>query len=100
MPERDDRALFEKLVLDGFQAGLSWWIILKKVDNFREAFDGFDPEVIAGWGEAEKASLLADPGMSAVVATALAAVAAGAAQFQLERAAFGLTLPDAASDYL
>ena len=47
VPERDDRALFEKLVLDGFQAGLSWYIILKKREAFRRAFDGFRPEVIA-----------------------------------------------------
>ena len=43
MPERDDRALYEKLMLDGFQAGLSWITILRKRDNFRRAFDGFDP---------------------------------------------------------
>src|SRR3546814_18522710 len=47
VPERDDRALFEKLVLDGFQAGLSWITILRKRDNFRRAFDGFHPEKIA-----------------------------------------------------
>lgn len=63
VPERDARALWEKLVLDGFQAGLSWITILKKRDNFRAAFEGFDPEVIAGWGEAEVQRLLADPGI-------------------------------------
>ena len=47
VPEWDDRALFEKLQLDGFQAGLSWITILKKRDNFRKAFDGFEPEKIA-----------------------------------------------------
>src|SRR3546814_20112917 len=47
VPERDDRALFEKLVLDGFQAGLSWITILRKRDNFRRAFDGFQHEKIA-----------------------------------------------------
>ena len=46
VPERDDRALFEKLILDGFQAGLSWRTILYKRENFRRAFDGFDPEKI------------------------------------------------------
>ncbi len=46
-PERDSRALFEKLVLDGFQAGLSWITILRKRDSFRDAFDGFDPRRIA-----------------------------------------------------
>lgn len=63
VPERDSRALWEKLILDGFQAGLSWITILKKRDNFRAAFAGFDPDVIAGWGEAEVARLLADPGI-------------------------------------
>lgn len=47
VPERDDRALFEKLILDGFQAGLSWRTILYKRENFRRAFDGFNPEKIA-----------------------------------------------------
>jgi DNA-3-methyladenine glycosylase I len=47
VPERDSRALFEKLILDGFQAGLSWRTILYKRDGFRSAFDGFDPEKIA-----------------------------------------------------
>ncbi len=63
VPEYDSRALWEKLVLDGFQAGLAWITILRKRDAFREAFRGFDPEVIAGWGEAEVARLLADPGI-------------------------------------
>ncbi|MBY5973489.1 DNA-3-methyladenine glycosylase I [Pseudooceanicola marinus] len=63
VPERDSRALWEKLVLDGFQAGLSWITILKKRDNFRNAFNGFDPHVIAGWGEAEVQALLGDPGI-------------------------------------
>ncbi|WP_372609712.1 DNA-3-methyladenine glycosylase I [Aquicoccus sp.] len=63
VPEWDSRALWEKLVLDGFQAGLSWITILKKRDNFRAAFHGFDPRIIAGWGEADVARLLADPGI-------------------------------------
>ncbi|MGI3209621.1 DNA-3-methyladenine glycosylase I [Roseovarius tibetensis] len=63
VPERDSRALWEKLVLDGFQAGLSWITILRKRDNFRAAFEGFDPHVIATWGETEIARLLADPGI-------------------------------------
>ena len=63
VPERDSRALFEKLILDGFQAGLSWITILRKRDAFRRAFAGFDPELIAGWGEDEVARLLADPGI-------------------------------------
>ena len=63
VPEWDGRALWEKLVLDGFQAGLSWITILKKRENFRAAFAGFEPEVIAGWGEPEVERLLADPGI-------------------------------------
>jgi len=63
VPEWDSRALWEKLILDGFQAGLSWITILKKRDNFRAAFAGFDPNVIATWGEAEVTRLLADPGI-------------------------------------
>ncbi|TDK42433.1 DNA-3-methyladenine glycosylase I [Antarcticimicrobium luteum] len=63
VPEWDSRALWEKLILDGFQAGLSWITILKKRDNFRAAFDDFDPHAIAGWGEDEVSRLLADPGI-------------------------------------
>ena len=63
VPERDARALWEKLVLDGFQAGLAWITILRKRDAFRAAFAGFEPETIAGWGEAEVTRLLADPGI-------------------------------------
>lgn len=63
VPERDSRALWEKLILDGFQAGLSWITILRKRDAFRAAFQGFDPARIAGWGEADVARLLADPGI-------------------------------------
>jgi len=63
VPEYDGRALWEKLILDGFQAGLSWITILKKRENFRAAFAGFEPEVIAGWGEAEVARLLGDAGI-------------------------------------
>ncbi len=63
VPERDPRALWEKLVLDGFQAGLSWITILRKREAFRAAFAGFDPEVVAGWGTAEVERLLADPGI-------------------------------------
>ena len=62
-PERDPRALWEKLILDGFQAGLSWITILRKRENFRTAFRGFHPTEIATWGEDEVARLLADPGI-------------------------------------
>ena len=63
VPEYDSRALFEKLILDGFQAGLSWITILKKRNNFRAAFAGFDPHVIAQWGEPEVEHLLQDAGI-------------------------------------
>lgn len=63
VPEWDDRALFEKLILDGFQAGLSWITILRKRDNFRRAFDGFEPEVIARYGEAKRRALMRDAGI-------------------------------------
>ena len=63
MPEHESRALWEKLILDGFQAGLAWITILRKRDAFRSAFAGFRPEVIAGWGEPEVQRLLADPGI-------------------------------------
>lgn len=63
VPERDGRALWEKLILDGFQAGLSWLTILKKRENFRKAFAGFEPEVIASWGEDEVKSLLSNEGI-------------------------------------
>ena len=63
VPERDTRALWEKLVLDGFQAGLAWITILRKRDAFRAAFDGFDPEKVARYGEADRARLMADAGI-------------------------------------
>ena len=63
VPEYDSRALFEKLILDGFQAGLSWITILKKRDNFREAFDGFKPEIIANYSEIDVERLLGNAGI-------------------------------------
>jgi DNA-3-methyladenine glycosylase I len=63
VPEYDSRALWEKLVLDGFQAGLAWITILRKRDAFREAFDGFDPERVAAYGPEDRARLMANPGI-------------------------------------
>ncbi|WP_108814086.1 DNA-3-methyladenine glycosylase I [Loktanella sp. Alg231-35] len=63
VPEYDSRALWEKLILDGFQAGLSWITILKKRNNFREAFAGFDPDTIATWDEEDVQRLLKNPGI-------------------------------------
>jgi len=63
VPIYDSRALFEKLILDGFQAGLSWITILKKRDNFIKAFDGFNPEIIARYGPGKFDALMQDKGI-------------------------------------
>ena len=63
VPEYDSRALWEKLMLDGFQAGLSWTIILRKREAFRKAFRGFAPEKVARFGEKDIEQLLANPGI-------------------------------------
>ena len=63
VPEYDSRALWEKLVLDGFQAGLAWITILRKREAFRLAFAGFDPQVVARYGEVDRVRLMADPGI-------------------------------------
>lgn len=62
-PLRDDDALFERLVLEINQAGLSWLTILKKREHFRRAYDGFDVDRVAAYGDADRARLLADPGI-------------------------------------
>ncbi|QLP98459.1 MAG: DNA-3-methyladenine glycosylase I [Rhodoblastus sp.] len=63
VPERDSRALFEKFILDGFQAGLSWITILRKRPAFRAAFDGFRPEIMARYGPDKIEALMADAGI-------------------------------------
>ena len=63
VPAHDDRILFEFLILEGAQAGLSWITILKKRENYRRAFDGFDPRKIARYDDAKVRTLLADPGI-------------------------------------
>ena len=63
VPEYDDRALFEKLILDGFQAGLSWITILRKRDAFRRAFDGFEPATVARYDSAKVETLMQDAGI-------------------------------------
>lgn len=63
VPEYGSRALFEKLLLDGFQAGLSWITILRKRDNFRLAFDGFEPEIMARYRPEKLAALMQDAGI-------------------------------------
>ncbi len=62
-PERDDTAIFERLCLEAFQSGLSWLTILRKRENFRAAFAGFDPAAVAAFGDADVARLMADPGI-------------------------------------
>jgi DNA-3-methyladenine glycosylase I len=62
-PVRDERELFEKLILDGAQAGLAWITILRKRKGYRKAFEGFDPEVVAAYGPADVERLLGDPGI-------------------------------------
>ncbi len=63
VPVHDDRLIFEFLILEGFQAGLSWRTVLYKRENFRRAFDQFDPQIIAQYNEDKIAALLADPGI-------------------------------------
>src|SRR5207248_2984891 len=63
VPEYDDRALYEKLILDGFQAGLSWITILRKRENFRRAFGGFEPAVIARYNKRKVEALMQDAGI-------------------------------------
>ena len=80
-PVRSDAGIFERLSLEAFQSGLSWLTILRKRENFRAAFGGFDPETVAGFGPADEARLLADAGIvrnrakiRAVIGNARAAV--------------------------
>jgi len=82
MPIRDERGMFERLSLEAFQSGLSWLTILRKRDAFRAAFDGFEPEIVAGYDEGDVQRLLADPGIvrnrakiDATIANAAATVA-------------------------
>jgi len=95
VPEYDDRALFEKLVLDGFQAGLSWRTILAKRENFRAAFDGFEPERIARYEEAKVAALLQDAGIVRSRSKVEGAVASARAYLALME-----TEPDGFSGFL
>ncbi len=74
VPERDGRALWEKLMLDGFQAGLAWITILRKRDAFRAAFHDFDPEIVAGYGDDDVERLMADAGIVRSRAKILAAI--------------------------
>ena len=86
VPERDSRALWEKLMLDGFQAGLSWAIILKKREAFREAFAGFDPGVVAEFGPRDVARLLENAGIVRSRAKIEATVAGARAYLAMQAA--------------
>jgi DNA-3-methyladenine glycosylase I len=74
VPEYDSRALYEKLVLDGFQAGLSWITILRKRENFRKAFHDFNPEKIARYGKRDSARLMKNEGIIRSNAKIVAAI--------------------------
>ena len=92
VPIRDERHLFELLVLEGAQAGLSWSTILRKRPGYRRAFEGFDPSVVAEYGEGDTARLLADAGI--VRNRAKVAAAIGNARATLALYANGTTLVD------
>lgn len=86
VPEHDGRRLWEKLVLDGFQAGLSWRTILARRDGFRRAFEGFVPEVVAAYGPADIERLLADPGIIRSRAKIAAAIGNARAYLAMQHA--------------
>lgn len=92
VPLYDDRALFELLILEGAQAGLSWATILKKRENYRRAFDGFDPKAVASYGDEKVAALLADAGI--VRNRAKVAAAIGNARALLALTADGTSFAD------
>jgi DNA-3-methyladenine glycosylase I len=98
VPCLDDRHLFEMLILEGAQAGLSWATILHKREGYRRAFDGFDPERIARYGDTDTARLLADAG---IVRNRLKIAAAGAnARAYLELAEQGFGFADFLWDFV
>jgi DNA-3-methyladenine glycosylase I len=85
-PVTDDRGVYERLTLEAFQSGLSWLVILRKRDAFREAFEGFETERVAAYGEAEVERLLADAGIVRNRAKIEAAIANAAAERELAAA--------------
>jgi len=91
VPERDDRALFEKLVLDGFQAGLAWITILRKRETMRAAFDRFDPYIIARYGEADINRLMGDAGIIRSRAKIKAAIGNARAWIAIQEAGPGFS---------
>jgi DNA-3-methyladenine glycosylase I len=91
VPEYDDRALYEKLILDGFQAGLSWITILRKRENFRGAFAGFDPEKIARFPKRKIESLMKDAGIVRNRAKIEGAVASARAYLKIMESGAGFS---------
>jgi DNA-3-methyladenine glycosylase I len=85
VPERDSRALYEKLVLDGFQAGLSWITILRKREAFRKAFDGFDPARIARYNAKKVERLMQDAGIVRNRAKIEGAIPSARAYLEIEK---------------
>ena len=86
VPVRDSKALWGKLTLDGFQAGLSWMTILKKREAFLEAFQGFDPEVVARFDEADVERLMGNPGIVRARAKIVAAIGNAKAYLAMQEA--------------
>ncbi|GJE06760.1 MULTISPECIES: DNA-3-methyladenine glycosylase I [Methylobacterium] len=91
VPEYDSRALYEKLILDGFQAGLSWITILRRREGFRSAFAGFDPERIARFTEADIERLMADTGIIRNRAKIVGAVNGARAFLRIEESGPGFS---------
>ena len=91
VPEYDSRALWEKLMLDGFQAGLSWSIILRKREAFRKAFKNFEPENVARFGSAEVRRLLGDPGIVRSRAKIEATISGARAFLAMQEAGLGFS---------
>jgi DNA-3-methyladenine glycosylase I len=86
VPVRDSRALWELLMLEGFQAGLAWIIVLRKRDAFRKAFKGFDPKKVARLGETDVERLLADPGIIRSRAKIQATIQAARIYIEMQKA--------------
>ena len=84
VPVHDDRRLFEMLILEGAQAGLSWITILRKREHYRKVYDGFDPEKVARYGPEKTAALLADPGIVRNRAKVAASVAGARAVLDIQ----------------
>ena len=89
VPEREGRALWELLMLEGFQAGLSWSIILRKREGFRRAFKGFDPKKVARFGEKDIARLMADEGIVRARAKIEATIAGARIYNEMEKTGEG-----------